>query len=154
MADQVETCAQFIGPNGRRFLIQILRARGRLLVEAGCPESEPVRVSEQLTVAAAREVAARWAEEFRRSQVLRETAIDPGDGVAPADPNALYWSRRGEIACGEHAPRHDNARWVADRWTAIDERAVERRIHYQCAICHGSPVRHLPRTRQPSGATA
>jgi hypothetical protein len=152
--DCVETCAQFIGPDGRMFLIHIVRGRGTLLVRAGYTAAEPVRVSAQRTVEAAKAIAAQWVDEFRRSQVLRETAIDHRDRLPVPDPNALYWSRRGEIACAAHAPLDDGARWDADRWTTIAERPGSSRMRYQCSMCHGGPVRHVPRTQpRPSSAS-
>ena len=41
----------------------------------------------------------------------------------PATPTGLYWSERGEITCGEHAPYYRSDTWNWGRWTfmAVDD---------------------------------
>lgn len=54
----------------------------------------------------------------------------------------LYWSRRGEVACGDHSPQDGDPRWHAEEWQAIPVHAL-RRIQYQCQHCvTGQPIRH------------
>jgi hypothetical protein len=55
----------------------------------------------------------------------------------PAAP--LYWSKRGDVACADHAPKSDNPRVVAEGWTPI---AAYGRVLYQCSACRGTPLRH------------
>jgi hypothetical protein len=48
----------------------------------------------------------------------------------------LYWSRRGEVACGLHTPDVGSERWIAEQWMYIPDTA--RRHHgaqYQCQHC-------------------
>jgi hypothetical protein len=60
----------------------------------------------------------------------------------PADSAGLpvlYWSIRGEVACGDHAPPLDSPRWSQERWATMapDVRARHGR-RYQCQHCAGS----------------
>ena len=46
----------------------------------------------------------------------------PAPATGTADTvtgNGLFWSRRGEIACAEHAPTADSPRWGDERWAAL-----------------------------------
>ena len=44
----------------------------------------------------------------------------PATGTAETlTVNSLFWSRRGEIACAEHAPTADAHRWGDERWQAL-----------------------------------
>jgi CheY-like chemotaxis protein len=54
------------------------------------------------------------------------------------DGTELFWSRRGEVACWDHAPLTDSGRWHTDRWAAIPEGAGNGRIVYQCQYCPGA----------------
>jgi CheY-like chemotaxis protein len=58
----------------------------------------------------------------------------------------LFWSRKGEVACGAHAPAADSARWASEGWQPVPE--VRRPIRYQCQFCGQSPVKHV-RKRLP-----
>ena len=62
----------------------------------------------------------------------------------------LFWSRRGEIACMDHAPDATSDRWRQDRWAPIPAGAAHGRIGYRCQHCpgDGSP---LDRSRRTSG---
>ena len=54
-------------------------------------------------------------------------------------PNKLLWSRKGEIACVDHAPAGNTERWTAERWQEIP--TIEgRRITYQCQHCSAGPI--------------
>lgn len=57
-------------------------------------------------------------------------------------PSRLFWSRRGEIACAEHAPEADSHRWRDERWAPIPPAPDSHRIVYQCQYCpgDGSPI--------------
>ena len=62
----------------------------------------------------------------------------------------LFWSRRGEVACGAHAPAPASERWAAERWAAIPAGAGRDRVLYQCQHCSGTPIGH--RTARQSSA--
>jgi hypothetical protein len=61
---------------------------------------------------------------------------------APAWPSPaphrplLLWSRRGEVACRDHAPDTHDPRWVEEKWALIPESEQGRhgRI-FQCQHC-------------------
>jgi CheY-like chemotaxis protein len=59
----------------------------------------------------------------------------------------LFWSRRGEVACWNHAPLADSERWHAEAWALIPDGAGKGRIVYQCQYCPGAdgPVEHRKR---------
>jgi CheY-like chemotaxis protein len=65
----------------------------------------------------------------------------------PADEAQLFWSRRGEVACWNHAPLADSGRWHDERWAPIPRTAGNGRIFYQCQHCPGAagPVEHRKR---------
>jgi CheY-like chemotaxis protein len=75
--------------------------------------------------------------------------------VPPQRPDGaqLFWSRRGEVACWEHAPLTDSGRWHTERWAAIPAGAGNGRIFYQCQHCAGSagPVQHRKRVATGDG---
>jgi CheY-like chemotaxis protein len=47
----------------------------------------------------------------------------------------LFWSRKGEVACADHAPTQGTARWDVEAWREIDPED-EGRTPYQCQHCH------------------
>jgi len=61
--------------------------------------------------------------------------------------HTLYWSRRGEVACPDHAPSRLDPRWADDGWQQIPE-AGGRRITYQCQHC-GQGAIHRPSREVP-----
>jgi CheY-like chemotaxis protein len=62
----------------------------------------------------------------------------------------LYWSKRGEIACGRHAPEEQSDRWTTEGWQAVPD--IEgRRITYQCQHCGKRSILHT--RRKPAAAT-
>ena len=42
--------------------------------------------------------------------------------------DTLFWSRRGDVACGSHAPGRDSERWRAEGWSPIPESAMRHRL--------------------------
>jgi CheY-like chemotaxis protein len=56
-------------------------------------------------------------------------------------PTGLFWSKRGEVACADHAPQSDVGRWRAERWRPILE-AEMKRLEYRCQHCAGTPIGH------------
>jgi CheY-like chemotaxis protein len=53
----------------------------------------------------------------------------------------LFWSQRGEVACADHAPQADPARWRAERWRPILP-AELKRLEYRCQHCTGTSIGH------------
>ena len=61
-------------------------------------------------------------------------------GVPPPETYTahLFWSKRGEVACWNHAPVADTPRWYVEGWSTVPERAGYGRIVYQCQHCPGN----------------
>lgn len=59
-----------------------------------------------------------------------------------APPPSLFWSKRGEVACADHAPVGDSTRWTRDGWCRLIGAFGKRQVVYQCQYCaaDGSPV--------------
>ncbi len=55
---------------------------------------------------------------------------------------ALYWSKRGEVACVAHAPKQGGPRWSRERWLPLQS---IQHVEYQCQHCYGGPIRHVAR---------
>jgi len=63
------------------------------------------------------------------------------DDSAPA----LFWSKKGMVACATHAPAAGSPAWIAQGWQRVppSQRAVGAAM--QCQFCHGRPyVRSQP----------
>jgi hypothetical protein len=56
----------------------------------------------------------------------------------------LFWSKRGEVACEQHAPARQSDRWDAERWQRLPE-LEGRRITYQCQHCDKRAILHTRR---------
>jgi len=49
---------------------------------------------------------------------------------------ALFWSKRGAVACGRHAPQQHSDRWTEEGWCRIPAEAHTRHgVAYQCPLC-------------------
>src|SRR5688572_24941763 len=49
---------------------------------------------------------------------------------------SLLWSKRGEVACAEHASQTDDPRWTIEGWAPIPVAAGHiKRQRYQCQPC-------------------
>jgi hypothetical protein len=59
----------------------------------------------------------------------------------PASPTGLYWSKRGEVACDQHAPDTNDPRWTNEKWKPLVHPHRNRGPHYQCVHCHGSSIK-------------
>ena len=46
----------------------------------------------------------------------------------------LFWSRKGEVACRNHAPAPHSERWIGEGWRAITA-ADDKHLRYQCQHC-------------------
>ncbi len=69
---------------------------------------------------------------------------EPAEGSTVGN---LFWSRRGEIACSEHAPHSQSAGWVEEQWAPIPATSKYQQIVYQCQYCpgHKGPIQRRPR---------
>ena len=54
----------------------------------------------------------------------------------------LLWSRRGRVACEQHAPARGTEQWTEEGWTWIPSFAGKNKIEYCCQECAGGPIRH------------
>jgi hypothetical protein len=60
--------------------------------------------------------------------------------------DTLFWSKRGEVACGSHAPDVKSERWQVDGWCEIPGETNRRNgLAYQCPRCapDGRVHRHI-----------
>jgi hypothetical protein len=58
----------------------------------------------------------------------------------------LFWSKRGGVACGPHAPDQQSDRWTAEAWCQIPpEEHTRHGLTYQCPQCapDGRTHRHV-----------
>ena len=81
-----------------------------------------------------------------RACQVRQAARAAGTG----DARGLVWSRRGEVACMDHAPDATSERWREERWAAIPASAGNTRIAYRCQYCSGDPS-PIDRSRRTAG---
>ena len=58
-----------------------------------------------------------------------------------ASTTGRFWSKRGEIACADHAPQLDKDRWRGEGWRAILPLEMKR-LEYRCQHCAGTPIGH------------
>ena len=74
----------------------------------------------------------------------------------PESSSGLYWSKRGEIACPQHAPEAADRRWAAEGWQPLKPPQQFKEWRYACVHCHGTLFnRHRPATaakQQPDAA--
>ena len=54
----------------------------------------------------------------------------------------LLWSRRGRVACEQHAPGRATEQWNKEGWAWIPAFAGKNKIEYCCQECDGGPIRH------------
>jgi hypothetical protein len=47
----------------------------------------------------------------------------------------LFWSIRGEVACGAHAPAGGDARWSRDGWEPLPVSSQRGATRFQCQYC-------------------
>lgn len=50
----------------------------------------------------------------------------------------LYWSRSGEVACGEHAPAEGSVRWEVEGWRSVTPADADHGVG-RCQQCGGRP---------------
>ena len=54
----------------------------------------------------------------------------------------LLWSRRGRVACEQHAPGRATDQWNNEGWAWIPAFAGKNKIEYCCQECAGGPILH------------
>ena len=65
----------------------------------------------------------------------------------------LYWSRKGEVACRDHAPAASSEKWTAEGWRPIAP-ADDPRVRYQCQHCSHRAIQHRSRDSRPDADEA
>lgn len=90
-----------------------------------------------------------FADSALRSMVREVLHRPEQPAPATAAPDALFWSKRGEVACAAHMPDRTDPRWLADKWTAIPKTAGKGRVLYQCQHCgaRSTPIQHRSAVR-------
>jgi hypothetical protein len=76
----------------------------------------------------------------------RQADMSSQTAVEGSTSDALFWSRRGQVACGAHAPDVQSERWQIDGWCEIPAEASKRHgLAYQCPRCapDGRLHRHI-----------
>ena len=60
----------------------------------------------------------------------------------PHSPTGLYWNRRGNIRCEQHALELAQTRWDAEGWAPIPTSEEPKKRRYQCQKCspYGNPI--------------
>ena len=78
------------------------------------------------------------------SRVLagRARAVVAEDRWLTQSGQPLLWSRRGRVACEQHAPVRETEQWNEEGWTWIPGFAGKNKIEYCCQECTGGPIRH------------
>lgn len=66
----------------------------------------------------------------------------------------LLWSRRGRVACEQHAPPRATQQWQDEGWAWIPAFAGKNKIEYCCQECAGGPIRHRRGVADARVATA
>jgi len=94
---------------------------------------------------------------FEDSQVLeglarvlvgaRPAAVPSDNRWLTREGQPLLWSRRGGVACVQHAPCPDSDQWHAEGWSWIPNFAGKNKIEYACQRCSGGPIRHAGRRK-------
>jgi CheY-like chemotaxis protein len=79
-------------------------------------------------------------EALNRARQNRTTA--PAGTWKSSEGHALFWSRRGDVACETHAPVAGSGRWRDEGWAVIPSGATRNRVEYRCQYCDGGPIRH------------
>jgi CheY-like chemotaxis protein len=88
---------------------------------------------------------------LQRAAPRRAAAWSPSSfATATSSPDQLFWSRRGAVACAEHAPPPDSTAWRDERWAAIPSHAGKHGVVYQCQHCGGGtgPIKHVARNSE------
>jgi CheY-like chemotaxis protein len=63
-------------------------------------------------------------------------------------PTGLFWSKNGEVACADHAPKGDPERWRSQGWRPIHPTEMKR-LSYRCQHCAGTPLGHTAQKPLP-----
>jgi CheY-like chemotaxis protein len=58
------------------------------------------------------------------------------------DGQPLLWSRRGRVACEQHAPARATEQWNDEGWAWIPAFAGKNKIEYCCQECGDGPIKH------------
>jgi len=81
--------------------------------------------------------------------VERILAVTRPGGEQPA--GALFWSKRGVVACATHAPTPASETWNTQGWQQVPAwRQTVKAPVLQCQFCHGRPYGHVRETKLAS----
>ena len=81
------------------------------------------------------------------------TAV-PEDRWLTRNGQPLLWSRRGRVACEQHAPPRATQQWNDEGWAWIPAFAGKNKIEYCCQECSGGPIRHRQVLAHAEAATS
>jgi CheY-like chemotaxis protein len=143
--------------DGWQFRATQLRHPELALIPTVIVTVQPLREPERYSLRATEVVRKPFEDTALLQAVERACRIRHPITLRPhSDPSGLFWSRRGEIACGDHAPDATSPRWHEERWAAIPADAGTGRIIYQCQHCpgDGSPIDRSHRIVGPHGSSA
>ena len=138
--------------DGWQFRATQLRHPELALIPTVIVTVQPLRQTEQYAL----RTSAFVRKPFEDAQLLQ--AVERARRIRQPIPNAvpsaaagLFWSRRGEIACGQHAPEPTLPRWHSEQWAPIPVGAGNDRIRYRCQHCpgNGSPIDRSHRSVGP-----
>lgn len=66
--------------------------------------------------------------------VANTTSVSAGE----QQETRLFWSKHGEVACGNHAPPYPSDEWIEAGWKRVpDSRQGFHTSRLQCQFCHG-----------------
>jgi hypothetical protein len=74
------------------------------------------------------------SSDFNSQPPMTDQLRDPASAGELDLSNQLYWSKKGDVACGSHAPFQDAQRWASEGWSRIESEFVKRNL--QCPHCH------------------
>jgi len=93
-------------------------------------------------------------EDWQVLQSLERVLVNARPAAAPSDNRwvtregqPLLWSRRGGVACTQHAPAPDSDQWNTEGWSWIPNFAGKNKIEYACQRCTGGPISHAGRRK-------
>jgi two-component system, chemotaxis family, chemotaxis protein CheY len=99
-------------------------------------------------------VVAKPFEDREMAAAVRKVLVAPAVRPEPvptyvgANPAPLLWSKRGVVACNDHAPQSTSERWHAEGWARVPALFSRR---YACQFCGSGPIVHR-RARRPDSA--
>jgi CheY-like chemotaxis protein len=100
----------------------------------------PLTPVERYTLRAAAVLVKPFEDDALVAMVTKVTTpgwLSPIPDASVASDPGLFWSRKGEVACTEHAPSRTSTRWEEERWGPLPQHVMTR-LEYQCQHCSGN----------------